>query len=67
MIYLETVYPGEHESAVEFANRTRILMANRLEIPTVNWTRETGFLFEEVTRLNLNPEIIVGLHKGVHS
>ena len=57
MEYLPVYHPSEEEKkdAMMFANNVRQLMAQELNIPISDWTRENGYILDRVLKHKMNP------------
>ena len=57
MEYLPVYHPSEEEkkNPMVFANNVRQLMAQELNIPISDWTRENGFILDRALKLKMNP------------
>ena len=57
MEYLPVYHPNEEEKkdAMLFANNVRQLMAQELNIPISDWTRENGFILDRALKHKMNP------------
>lgn len=60
MEYLDVYTPNEQEKTdpMLFAKNVRTVMANRLGVPSCDWTRELGFLFEVLVQLDMPIELL---------
>ena len=57
MEYLPVYHPSEEEKkdAMMFANNVRQLMAQELNIPISDWTRENGYILDRALKHKMNP------------
>ena len=57
MEYLPVYHPSEEEKedAMVFANNVRQLMAQELNIPISDWTRENGYILDRALKHKMNP------------
>lgn len=59
MEYLPVYHPNEKEKkdAMLFANNVRQLMAQELNIPISEWTRENGYILDRALKHKMNPVV----------
>ena len=60
MEYMDVYKPNEEEKTdpMLFAKNVRKVMADKLGVPSCDWTRELGFLFEVLVELDLPIELL---------
>jgi len=60
MEYMDVYTPNEEEKTdpMLFAKNVRKVMADKLGVPSCDWTRELGFLFEVLVELDLPIELL---------
>jgi len=60
MEYMDVYTPNEEEKRdpMLFAKNVRKVMADRLGVPSCDWTRELGFLFEVLVELDMPIELL---------